>query len=84
MCRWGCQEVDTVYMCKYCGTRFCCFCLRGEFKGTMEEAGHCPVCNQKKCSGPRVERPPLAFRKKDSNGAKKKRSTKSSSRKTKT
>ncbi|KAF6025208.1 hypothetical protein EB796_016474 [Bugula neritina] len=50
MCRWGCQTTDTTYMCKWCGTRFCKECLRGEFgTGIMRDSSWCFQCNQKKC-----------------------------------
>eukprot|EP00057_Strongylocentrotus_purpuratus_P003441 XP_003726654.1 PREDICTED: uncharacterized protein LOC100893749 [Strongylocentrotus purpuratus] len=55
MCRWGCPTVDTTYMCKWCGTRYCRACLRGEFTGVMLEPARCRKCNQKKCQGERVE-----------------------------
>uniref|UniRef100_A0A1I8GZL1 G_PROTEIN_RECEP_F1_2 domain-containing protein n=2 Tax=Macrostomum lignano TaxID=282301 RepID=A0A1I8GZL1_9PLAT len=55
MCRWGCSLVDTTYMCKWCGTRFCKECLLGDFYGRMKEPGQCRVCNQKRCQGKRVE-----------------------------
>ncbi|XP_033126558.1 uncharacterized protein LOC117124435 [Anneissia japonica] len=55
MCRWGCATVDTTFKCKWCGTRFCRACLRGDFTGCMWEPGRCRVCNQVKCTGERVE-----------------------------
>ncbi|XP_041460720.1 uncharacterized protein LOC121411898 [Lytechinus variegatus] len=55
MCRWGCPTVDTTYMCKWCGTRYCRACLRGDFTGVMPEPSRCRKCNQKKCQGERVE-----------------------------
>ncbi|XP_039267639.1 uncharacterized protein LOC120342739 [Styela clava] len=55
MCRWGCVYNDTTFMCKFCGTRFCNDCLKGEFTGLMREAGCCRKCNQYKCVGKRVE-----------------------------
>ncbi|PAA94149.1 hypothetical protein BOX15_Mlig010606g2 [Macrostomum lignano] len=55
MCRWGCSLVDSTYMCKWCGTRFCKECLLGDFYGRMKEPGQCRVCNQKRCQGKRVE-----------------------------
>ncbi|KAF6025431.1 hypothetical protein EB796_016271 [Bugula neritina] len=61
MCRWGCQTTDTTYMCKWCGTRFCKECLRGEFgTGIMRDSSWCFQCNQKKCVGKRVEYVPSA------------------------
>ncbi|XP_046570242.1 uncharacterized protein LOC124278558 [Haliotis rubra] len=61
MCRWGCTTTSTTYQCKWCGTRFCKECLRGDFYGEMFEPGKCRRCNQKRCQGVRVEyvpRPP--------------------------
>ncbi|XP_071493776.1 uncharacterized protein [Diadema antillarum] len=55
MCRWGCPTVDTTYQCKWCGTRYCKACMRGDFTGIMLESARCRTCNQKKCQGPRVE-----------------------------
>ncbi|XP_078487456.1 uncharacterized protein LOC101242297 [Ciona intestinalis] len=55
MCRWGCVYNDTTYMCRFCGTRFCNDCLKGEFYGLMKEASHCRQCNQVQCLGRRVE-----------------------------
>ncbi|XP_072019962.1 uncharacterized protein [Amphiura filiformis] len=55
MCRWGCPLTNTTFMCKYCGTRYCKDCLRGEFYGLMIENNRCRICNQKKCQGDRVE-----------------------------
>lgn len=55
MCRWGCPTTNTTYMCKYCGTRYCKECLRGEFYGLMLDSSRCRICNQKKCQGDRVE-----------------------------
>ncbi|CAG5118435.1 unnamed protein product [Candidula unifasciata] len=55
MCRWGCSEVTTTFMCKWCGTRYCKACLRGEFPGLMREPTTCAQCKQNKCQGQRVE-----------------------------
>ncbi|XP_076820617.1 uncharacterized protein LOC143465957 [Clavelina lepadiformis] len=55
MCRWGCVYNDTTYMCRFCGTRFCNDCLKGEFVGLMRAEGHCRKCNQESCVGKRVE-----------------------------
>ena len=33
-------------MCKWCGTRYCSECLRGEFEGFMPEPTKCRKCNQ--------------------------------------
>jgi len=35
-------------MCKFCGTRYCSECLRGDFNGLMTEPDHCRKCNQVK------------------------------------
>jgi hypothetical protein len=64
MCRWGCYNYESVrllfgfieinfvflktYMCKFCGTRYCSDCLRGDFYGLMKEPDHCRKCNQVK------------------------------------
>ncbi|CAF0983199.1 unnamed protein product [Adineta steineri] len=55
MCRWGCDNFESTYMCKFCGTRFCSECLRGDFNGLMTQGDHCRKCNQTKCQGKRVE-----------------------------
>ncbi|XP_041371835.1 uncharacterized protein LOC121385281 [Gigantopelta aegis] len=55
MCRWGCPTTNTTYQCKWCGTRYCKECLRGEFTGEMKESTECRKCRQKKCQGQRVE-----------------------------
>ncbi|WAR18145.1 hypothetical protein MAR_032739 [Mya arenaria] len=55
MCRWGCTTTNTTYMCKWCGTRYCRECLRGDFLGLMPEPTHCRICNQKRCQGNRIE-----------------------------
>ncbi|XP_011423952.2 uncharacterized protein [Magallana gigas] len=55
MCRWGCALPNTTYMCKWCGTRYCKECLKGEFTGEMKEPNKCRVCNQVRCQGIRVE-----------------------------
>lgn len=34
------------YMCKFCGTRYCKECLRGDFTGLMLGASRCRICNQ--------------------------------------
>ncbi|XP_076820619.1 uncharacterized protein LOC143465958 isoform X2 [Clavelina lepadiformis] len=46
MCKWFCVFNDTTYMCRFCGTRFCNECLRGNFYGTMKTKAHCRVCKQ--------------------------------------
>lgn len=33
-------------MCKFCGTRYCAECLRGDYYGPAKEAHHCRKCNQ--------------------------------------
>ena len=33
-------------MCKWCGTRYCKECLKGDFTGEMKEPTKCRVCNQ--------------------------------------
>ena len=59
MCRWDyCLAIGTTFMCKYCGTRFCCECLRGDFIGLMPTPDKCFVCNQDNCQGEMVELPP--------------------------
>ncbi|VDI63550.1 uncharacterized protein LOC143062955 [Mytilus galloprovincialis] len=55
MCRWGCSLTNTTYMCKWCGTRYCKECLKGEFQGEMKEATKCRICNQTRCQGQRIE-----------------------------
>lgn len=35
-------------MCKFCGTRYCSDCLRGDFYGLMKAPDHCRKCNQVK------------------------------------
>ncbi|XP_074653240.1 uncharacterized protein LOC141907483 [Tubulanus polymorphus] len=55
MCRWGCQTVSTTYMCKWCGTRYCKECMKGDFAGPMLDPLKCRVCNQVKFQGVRVE-----------------------------
>lgn len=42
-------------MCKWCGTRYCKECLRGDFTGEMKEPTICRKCNQPKCQGQKVE-----------------------------
>lgn len=70
MCRFGtCPEENTVYMCRFCGTRFCIVCLRGEFKGYMYFPDLCRVCRQRGSRGRLVEKNP------DSDGNKLKRSS---------
>jgi len=34
------------YMCKWCGTRYCKECKRGDFQGFMKESTKCRICNQ--------------------------------------
>ncbi|RNA37119.1 hypothetical protein BpHYR1_045300 [Brachionus plicatilis] len=58
MCRWGCPTTDTTHACKWCGTRFCLECHRGDFNGEMKvtkDATICRKCKQTGCVGPRVE-----------------------------
>ncbi|XP_076455674.1 uncharacterized protein LOC143290227 [Babylonia areolata] len=55
MCRWGCESMNTTFMCKWCGTWFCRECLRGAYPGLAKEALTCRVCNQKKCQGTKVD-----------------------------
>ena len=59
MCRWGvCREINTVYMCRFCGTRFCSACLRGDFPGAMYYPDLCRICKQQECRGRLVEKSP--------------------------
>lgn len=56
MCRWGkCPDINTVYMCKFCGTRYCHSCLRGDFPGKMYYPDLCRICKQPYCRGRLVE-----------------------------
>lgn len=56
MCRWGnCPDINTVYMCKFCGTRYCHTCLRGDFPGLMYYPDLCRICKQSYCRGRLVE-----------------------------
>ncbi|KAL4228462.1 hypothetical protein ACF0H5_011509 [Mactra antiquata] len=80
MCRWGCTTTNTTYMCKWCGTRYCKECLRGDFVGLMVEATQCRVCLQKKCQGVRVEYVPRAKDDDDAGGNKKRGMSARSSR----
>ncbi|CAD5119467.1 DgyrCDS8073 [Dimorphilus gyrociliatus] len=71
MCRWGCLTTDTTYMCKWCGTRYCRECLRGDFYGQMKESNICRKCNQKRCQGKRVEYYPKPISEDDKKNTKK-------------
>ena len=42
-------------MCKWCGTRYCRECLKGDFNGLKKEPGICKACNQGRCQGKKVE-----------------------------
>ncbi|KAK6181667.1 hypothetical protein SNE40_009478 [Patella caerulea] len=55
MCRWGCPGIDTTFMCKWCGTRYCRECMKGDYTGYMFEESRCRKCNQKNCQGQKVE-----------------------------
>ncbi|KAL5009450.1 hypothetical protein ScPMuIL_011755 [Solemya velum] len=55
MCRWGCYTTNTTYMCKWCGTRYCKECFRGDYQGLMTDPNKCRICNQNRCQGQRVE-----------------------------
>lgn len=58
MCRWGCPTTDTSYQCRWCGTRFCLECKKGDYNGEMKttkESSFCKKCKQANCIGPRVE-----------------------------
>ncbi|XP_059164462.1 uncharacterized protein LOC131947300 isoform X2 [Physella acuta] len=57
-------------MCKWCGTRYCRECLKGEFTGQMREAVICAKCNQKNCQGQKVETVLKEYMKDDENGGK--------------
>ncbi|KAK3589488.1 hypothetical protein CHS0354_030611 [Potamilus streckersoni] len=74
MCRFGCTTTSTTYMCKWCGTRYCKECLRGEFVGAMSDPNKCRVCNQTRCQGQRVEYVPRQ-NKEEEDGKVKKRGT---------
>ena len=47
------------FACKWCGTRFCLECLRGDFVGEMKSTKDLPLtcrkCKQPNCQGRRVE-----------------------------
>lgn len=34
------------YMCRWCGTRYCAQCLRGDFIGLMKSSEKCRICLQ--------------------------------------
>ncbi|BFZ19903.1 hypothetical protein BsWGS_22942 [Bradybaena similaris] len=82
MCRWGCSEVTTTFMCKWCGTRFCRACLRGEFPGQMKEATTCAKCKQNKCQGQKVETVLKEYLKDDENSGKQRSRTATGARST--
>lgn len=57
MCRWGyCTALDSVFMCKFCGTRYCNVCLRGDYAGVQYYPDLCRVCRQSYCRGKQVEK----------------------------
>ena len=45
------------FQCKWCGTRFCRECLKGDFKGDMKDETPliCQKCKQPNCQGKKVE-----------------------------
>ncbi|VDD75662.1 unnamed protein product [Mesocestoides corti] len=48
MCVWGhCTETDTTQRCKFCGTKFCTACGRGDFLGSADNFDKCYVCQAK-------------------------------------
>ncbi|KAK6490734.1 cGMP-gated cation channel alpha-1-like [Huso huso] len=67
-------------MCKWCGTRYCKECGRGDFTGVMKSPDKCRKCFQKKCQGQRVEyvpRPPPQTKDKKAGSSRSKKSAKS-------
>ncbi|VDP98552.1 unnamed protein product [Trichobilharzia regenti] len=45
MCHWGeCQALNSLKRCRFCGTKFCTECGRGEFYGVMITFDNCQVC----------------------------------------
>ncbi|KAK3106341.1 hypothetical protein FSP39_018116 [Pinctada imbricata] len=80
MCRWGCALPNTTYMCKWCGTRYCKECLKGDFTGEMKEATKCRVCNQGRCQGQRVEYVPRPKQEEDDKNKKRSMSAPSRSK----
>ncbi|XP_064595361.1 uncharacterized protein LOC135461981 [Liolophura sinensis] len=80
MCRWGCTTTHTTYMCKWCGTRYCKECLRGDFIGKMFEASRCRKCNHPKCQGQRVEYVPTVNTEDEKNGTSSRARSKSPSK----
>ena len=45
MCVWGhCLETDTTQRCRFCGTKICTACLRGDFVGVATDLERCMVC----------------------------------------
>ncbi|KAK3792140.1 hypothetical protein RRG08_055403 [Elysia crispata] len=70
MCRWGCPENNSTFMCKWCGTRYCRECLKGEYTGLMKDSTTCAKCHQKKCQGQRVEGVLKEYLKNDENSGK--------------
>ncbi|CAL1540000.1 unnamed protein product [Lymnaea stagnalis] len=79
MCRWGCPAFNSTFMCKWCGTRYCKECMRGEFAGNMKESAICAKCHQKRCQGQKVEGVLKEYMKNDENGGKGKKGLKSAS-----
>ncbi|GFN76886.1 hypothetical protein PoB_000339200 [Plakobranchus ocellatus] len=71
MCRWGCAEFNSTFMCKWCGTRYCRECLKGEYTGLMKDSTTCAKCHQKKCQGQRVEAVLKEYLNNDENSGKK-------------
>ena len=46
MCVWGhCVETDTTQRCRFCGTKICTACLRGDFVGVAVDLERCMVCH---------------------------------------
>ncbi|KAH9515515.1 hypothetical protein Btru_011272 [Bulinus truncatus] len=80
MCRWGCEAFNSTFMCKWCGTRYCRECLRGEFTGNMKEGTICAKCNQKRCQGQKVETVLKEYMKQEEKGGKRSSSAASSKR----
>ncbi|KAI0207785.1 hypothetical protein LSAT2_007527 [Lamellibrachia satsuma] len=55
MCYWGCEGLNTTYMCKWCGVRFCTNCGRGAYVGVSANPTRCRVCNQPRFRGKCVD-----------------------------
>ncbi|XP_055892473.1 uncharacterized protein LOC129927425 [Biomphalaria glabrata] len=84
MCRWGCEAFNSTFMCKWCGTRYCRECLKGEFTGAMKESTHCVKCNQKRCQGQKVETVLKEYMNKEEEKGGKRSSSSASSKRNKT